>query len=56
MTHSSVPVLASLGALVLAQRMNDLANLAQQHHRAANRAMNKLGPEVVKQAFLERSS
>lgn len=54
MTHSSVHVLASLGALSLARRMNDLAALAQQHHRAANRAMNKLGPEVVKQAFLER--
>lgn len=55
MTHSSVYVLASLGALVLAQRMNHLAVLANANHRAANRAMNRLGPEVVKQAFLERA-
>lgn len=54
MTHSSVHVLVSLGALVLAQRMNQLTALANANHRAANRAVNRLGPEVVKQAFLER--
>lgn len=55
MTHSSVHVLVSLGVLVLAQRLNRLAEIAEENPRAATRAVNRLGPEVVKQAFLERA-
>lgn len=55
MTHSSVHVLASLGALSLAQRLNRLAALAGTSPRSANLDLVRLGPEVVKQAFLERA-
>lgn len=52
---SSVDVLYQAGAMVLAMRLNELAKLANENHRTANRAMNRLGPEIVKRAFLEKA-